>query len=92
MNTKQKALGIHENQAVIRARIEGLSTWQVPVVDRLRKLGIPDDLIGSATESQENSSDYLAAENAIIAYLRGARRIDEDEALLLLNGKKTCTS
>lgn len=81
-------LGVHENQIVIRARIEGLSPRQTIVEVRLLKLGIPDDLIFAATGAAEDSPEYLAAENAIIAYLRGARMIEEYEALDLLNGRE----
>jgi hypothetical protein len=84
----QKPLGVHENQTVIQARIEGLSPRQTIVEVRLIKLGIPDDLISAATGAVEDSHEYLAAENAIIAYLRGARMIEEFEALDLLNGRE----
>jgi hypothetical protein len=91
MNIKQKPLGVPETKAVIQSQIEGLSVQQVAVVNRLRMLGIPDGMISSATSADPDSSLYEQAENAIISHLCGVRFIKAEEALLLLNGKKTCT-
>lgn len=87
MSNSNGPLGVHENQAVIQARIEGLYEQQIPVVNRLHLLGVPDVLISSAMCAEPTSLAYELAEESIVMYIRGSCRINEKEALLLLNGK-----
>lgn len=68
-----KSLLESETSSAIQARIEGLQEAQIPVVNRLRKLGVPNGL----------------AETDIIDWAMEEWSLSEEGALLILNGKAT---
>ena len=82
---------VPETSSAVQARIEGLFEAQVLVVNRLRKFRVPSDLLTQATQNQSGSDVYRVAENAIVAFVAKDRCVDEEVAVLLLNGKKSCT-
>ena len=87
-----------ETSQIIQARIEGLDVAQVPAVNRLRSLGIPEDYIESAVTAKAESRrtslspedlqlDYDHAEGEIIAWGMRQWEVSQENALLILNGK-----
>lgn len=88
-----KSLSESETSTAIQARIEGLQEAQIPAINRLRALGIPDDMIYAAALATNTcdlgarKEDYESAEAAIIAW--GCKEWTQSEAgvLLILNGE-----
>ena len=75
-----------ENRTTIQARIEGVSERQIATMNRLRDLGIPEEMIQRAAKATEEV--YEAAELAIVTWTREQHEMSEEDAVLVLNGKK----
>lgn len=78
------ALRVSETSSVLQAGIEGLQIGQIPVVNRLRNLGVPEDLIGAATRAENDA--FGRACDLIIAWVSKEWQQTEEGALMILNG------
>jgi hypothetical protein len=90
-----KPLSVSETSTVIQARIEGLTSPQVPAVNRLRGRGVPDELIYAAMVAldsgtlQEKQKAFETAESAIIDWAIVDRGIPSEDAVNFLNSTST---
>lgn len=85
----ESSLRTSEISVAIQARIEDLSLQQVAVVNRLRDLGVPENLLEPAMCAKADSEASKAAEDAIIAWCAEHWAIGEPDVLRVLNGKNT---
>jgi hypothetical protein len=75
-----------EISAAIQARIEEVNDSQVPAMNRLRALGVPEPMIQRAAKAEEDA--YEVAELTIITWAREEHNFSDEDAVRFLNGKK----
>lgn len=83
-----------KNSVILQTRIEGLSSIQDSVLNRLRALGVDEQLIISVwTATRMPANDIVRqqafddAEGAIITSICGGWNLSEEDAIVVLNGK-----
>lgn len=81
-----KSLSPSENTHLLGLRIRGVQhESQLLAVERLRKLGVPENLISDAVMAT-TQEEMDAADEAIIQWTSDAYGQSQESALLILNG------
>lgn len=81
------ALKSSETRTGLQAKIEGVEVPQIPAINRLRSLGVPERLIAAVTSARSQRA-CNSATDAIVAWSREAWELSEEDTLLVLNGEK----
>ena len=81
-----KPLSPSENSSLLLLRIQGVQhKSQLPAVERLREIEVPENLIGAATMAQ-TQEEMDAAEEAIIQWASFRSGHTHEDVLKMLNG------